>query len=292
MEIKSQFEVIKKNWLIVVGLIVIILILGNFNISDISRQYSNSVSNVGFGMAYDEGLAVAEYYPGQGRDFAPDVEDRIITKTASLSLEVERGDFEIIHGSLKNSISESDGIIINENVNSYGEGITKRKIGSYSLKIPVENYDSFILDIKDLGEIESFSENSEDITGDYINLEDRLELEKEKLVKYEKLFNSATSIDDKISLTDMIFNQERTIKYLEDAIENQDLRIEYISVYLTLSEEQSKFTNITIIGFGEIFRSLVNSLNQVITLIMWVIPWIILFFIGKYLFRFIKKKHK
>lgn len=287
MDVKNQFKRVKENWLIVVGLIVIILILNNFNVSNISNPYTNSFEKGEFQIGYGEEVAS---YRAPDMDFAPDVEERIVTKTVSASLEIERGDFDMISSSLKNHISKAEGIIINENINSYGEGITKRKIGYYSIRVPENKYDSFILKAKSLGEIESFNENSEDITGDYIKLEDRIKLEKQRLERYEGLFESAKTTEEKISLTDRIFNQERTIKYLEDSLKNQNLRIEYINVYLTLNEEESKFVNISIAGLGEIIRSFVNSLNKLIILIVWVIPWIIIFFIGKYLFKVIKKK--
>ena len=62
------------------------------------------------GISYDSYGTVAEsarYYPTPG-DFAPDVEERQIIKTAHLSSEVERGSFHSAETQLKSIVTSSD----------------------------------------------------------------------------------------------------------------------------------------------------------------------------------------
>jgi len=288
MAISNQIKILKENWLIIIGLVVIILIVNSGSeILSLSKTYGSLPSMaVDSGMSYAEGVSSQRY---MGEDFAPESDERKITRTVSSSIEVKRGKFETASISLKNYISKSEGILINENINSVGEGISKRKTGSYSIKIPVEQYEDFIFKVKNLGEVQNFNDNLLDITSDYLNTEESIELEKARLKRYEELFQSSKSIEEKLSLTDRIFQQERTIKYLEDSLERKEQKIEYVTVYLNINEKQSSFIGISIVNIGKIAKSFMNSLNNIIILIAWLIPWIIVVFLGKIIWKRFKK---
>ena len=66
--------------------------------------------------------------------------------------------------------------------------------------------------MKEIGEVTSFSENADDITEQFVDLETELVAEKERLARYKQMLSEATLVEDKIQLSDRIFNQERTIK--------------------------------------------------------------------------------
>ena len=51
------------------------------------------------------------------------------------------------------------------------------------------------------------------------------------------MLTEATAVSDKIELSDRIFNQERTIKYFEDQLKNAGTRVEYSTLYVTLTEK-------------------------------------------------------
>src|SRR3989344_659944 len=108
MTIKEQFQRIKENWLIVLVLaVVLVLIMGLPAVETLQqgvfqtggaygRDYAESVvGKMGIGMPSPM------YYDG---GFAPEVEDRKITKTASLSTEVERGTFKDAENKLKSIV--------------------------------------------------------------------------------------------------------------------------------------------------------------------------------------------
>lgn len=63
------------------------------------------------------------------------------------------------------------------------------------------------------------------------------------------MYKEATSIQDKLTLNDRIFDQERRIKYLTDSINNMDQRIEYSTVYISLTEKKSEYINIVFVKF-------------------------------------------
>ena len=284
---KEQFKKLKDNWLIIVLVLVLFVFMSSLgNVSNLVQ--TSKMMDIGMisESAFFRGGGV--FYPET--DFAPEVEERKIIKTTSMSNEVERGEFKDSEAKLKNIITSSDSFILSENVNKYG---TKRKAyysGSYQIKVEEGKYESVISQLKEIGEVKSFNENAQDVTGSYTNTEIELQVERERLARYEEMYEDSTEINDKINLNDRIFNQERRIKYLEDSLKNIDKRIEYSTIYLTMTEERSSYANIVVVKFSELIQSLVGSFNNVIKLVFVLIPWAIAALIIGWIVKLIRKR--
>ncbi len=289
MSMKKQLATIKNNWLIIVLFFILILVLNTGNMGNLSSSLSSVSKGIG-GARYDSDMAYTEssapYISNQ--DFAPEEEERKITKTANIRTEIERGKFQTAEQTLKNIVSSSDSFILNENVNKYGTGRGEYLQGSYYIKVETTKYDSVISQLKNIGEITYFSENAQDITGQYTNTEINLDLEKARLERYVEMYEEAKDIDDKITLNDRIFSQERTIKYLEDYLENMDKRIEYSTVYFTMTEERSEYANIAMVKVSELVNDFVSSINSLLIFIFKIIPWAVIILIAVFVWK--KKK--
>lgn len=287
MSLSSQFQKLKENWLLLAVILLLVIVLNNN--SFLNNNLVNKISSPGiayFEEDYARGSsAIDSYYPSFDQDFAPGVEDRKITKNVYQSMEVNRGDFDNKIKILKEIISENDVIVVNENINSYGENKNRQRSATYNLKILEINYKSFIGEINNLGDVESYSENARDITGNYLNTRDKITLEKQRLERYKSLLTSSNSIDEKISLTDRIYEQERTIKYLEESLNNKDLSLDYVTLNLNISEKSSNFAGTLFVSFKELIRTFVSSLNSLISIIIYLIPWLILIWIIRFFWR-------
>lgn len=296
MALKDQWNTIKNNWLIAAAFAVLILIVlfsGN-NVSYAAESYSRSLGWAPEPVSYAE-TAVAKGGSGiyiYDEGFAPEVKDRKITKTASLSNEIKRGHFKEAESQLKSIITAADSFLLNENAGRYGEGLSSYYVGSYQIKVDSNKYDAVISQLKNIGEVTYFNENAEDITERYTNLETELAAEKERLQRYQDMYKETTVIADKIELSDRIFNQERTVKYLEEALKETGQKVEYSTVYVTLTEKQSDYTGIALVKLSELARNLVNSFNSLLTLIFAVLPYAAAGLLAWFGYRFYKKRQK
>ena len=229
-------------------------------------------------MAFDESMALSarSIAPSFGNDFAPEVEERKITKSASLGIGVERGEFSDTELRLRSIVDTSDSILLSENSYSHGEGRLERKTGNYQIKVESSKYTAVVTQLKELGEVTSLSESQDDITARFLSIEDQLATERARLVRYQGMFEDATDVNDKIQLSDRIFNQERTIKYLEDRLNRVDLQVEYSTVHVSIHEEQSKYAHIAFVTFADLVRKLVSSINTVLGWIFVLVPYAII----------------
>jgi len=297
MGIKKQFEKIKENWLIAAIIIVLLIFMsGGTNIvTDMTSQYAGGLrSYAGYDMAAEESYikSSAAYYPMPSGDFAPEITERKIVKTAYMTNEVKRGTFKEAETKFKAIIKTSDSYLLNEDVNRYGKGINQYYTGYYSIKVETEKYDAVIAQLKEIGEVKSFSEGATDVTGQYTDLNVELEAEKERLKRYQDMYKEATKTEDKINLNDRIFDQERRVKYLEEAIANIDTRVDYSTISFTLQEKQSEYTNIVLVKLSEMIRNFVNSFNNLVNLVIIIIPWAIAIVLITWTVKLVKRKKK
>ena len=288
--IKEQLGKLKDNWLIIVLVLVLLVFFsgaGNFSGSLVQTSKMMVADGMVESASFRGG---GVYYPQASSDFAPEVEERKIIKTTSMSTEVERGDFKSSEATLKNIVTSSDSFILSENVNSYGTKRRSYQTGSYQIKVEEGKYESVISQLKDIGEVKSFNENANDVTGSYTNTEIELQVERERLARYESMYAEAKEINDKINLNDRIFNQERRIKYLEDSLKNVDRRIEYSTIQFTLTEERSEYVNVVFVKLSELVRSFVNSFNNLIKIVFVLVPWAIAALIIGWIVKLIKRR--
>ena len=266
----------KENWLMVVLVLVVVLFLSGGN-----GIIGNSLNDVTRSLGANAiGIESAKYYPVSDGGFAPEVEERKIVRSSSLSTEIERGEFEEAEAKLKNIIVSSGAYLLNERVNRNGEGWRAYFYGYYSLKVDTDKYDSVVAQLKDIGEVQSFDENMLDVTERYDDVEIELSAERERLGRYLDMYEDADEVSDQIELNDRIFNQERTIKYLEESLENIDSRIDYSTISFSMSEERSGYAGIAFVKLGDLVRSFIDSFNALLNLIFAIVPWTVALFIG------------
>jgi hypothetical protein len=298
MSVKTQLLKLKENWLIIVLSLIFIIIIaalvGNSG-PGLYQLTERSLNSVGQSASFDEAYdskAMIGIYPGEDGGFAPQIEERKLVKTSELSTEVKRGEFADSENQLKSIIAASDSFLLNENVKKYGTGVEQYYRGSYQIKVEAGKYDSVISQLKQIGEVQDFNENTEDITGSYANLEIELATEKSRLERYRAMYNEATKIEDKINLNDRIFNQERTVKYYEDRLANLDSKIDYSTVSVTITEKKSNFFSAKFVELSELIGTIVGSLNSLLVLIFAVIPYLILIALIYLIIRLIRKKRR
>jgi hypothetical protein len=287
MGIKEQLTKLKENWLLIVLVLVLLVFVSGGN--NIQQSFSGVSSKMLSGdMMVESASYRGGYYPPS--DFAPEVEERQIIKTTSMSSEIERGEFSEAELMLKGIIQASDSFILSENVNQNGKGLSAYMRGYYSIKVEVGKYDSVVAQLKELGEVKSFSENSQDVTGRYTDLKIQIESEESKLVRYQQMYSEAEEVGDKLTLNDRMFDQERRIKSLKQSLESIDTKVEYSTISLTMTEEQSGYANTALVNFSELIKGLVGSFNGLLKLVFVLAPWAIALWIILFVKKLIKKK--
>jgi len=277
MGFSDQVKKITDNWLIIILIIGVFLFM---NAGSMFTTMSSKSSLGGYAQESDFGRGVgSSYAPSYNPDFAPEVKDRMITKSSNLGIETERGKFISTEAQMKSSVNLANGFILSENVytnNPDNDASHAYKTGNYQVKVDSTKYESVLAQLKQIGNVKTFSENSADITGTYSNIETELAAEKSRLDNYKSMMSTQNYVlADKLTLTDKIFDQERRVKYLEDSKNNVNQQVDYSTISITLNEKPSEFLNLVWVKWTDLVRNFVNSINALISTISWLLPWAI-----------------
>jgi len=272
MSLKEQFESLKNNWLI---LILGVVVIGAMMLLPSISRGVNYSSNYAMDTAQSYGGGYESYSKAlynNSTNFSPDVINRKIVKTSNLGIETKIGKFQETDSRLRDIVKSSNSIILNEDIFSRKNNSKEIFTGSYTIKVENTKLENFTNQLKTLGKVVSFNQGTDDVTGEYTNVNIELQVERERLERFQEMYEEAEEITDKIELNDRIFNQERTIKYLEDAVKDVDQRVDYSTIYLTVNE-RSDYLGIAFVKLSDLLRSFMGSLNSLVRLIVVILPW-------------------
>ena len=272
--IQKQLHKLKENWLLVALFLVAIIFVSGIN------PVSSGFSKVGSTMEY----AMAEPSDFYDSGFAPEIQERKIIQTLSLLTEVRRGSYTDNEQKMKAIVISSGSLIVNENVNTHDDS----KSGYYQIQVDSSKADAIMDQLKGIGKVTSLYNNKRDITSSYTDTKIELDSEKRRLTKYNQMFSESKNVNEKIQLTNLIFDQERRVKYLEERLQNQDEKVDYTTISFSMTEKQSEWANIAFTSLGNLVRSLVNSVNTLLHLIFVILPYAVIGLIGLFVYRKIK----
>lgn len=290
---------VKKNWIVALLVVLLVVVaLGKVDNKGIFPMMASGISGVSEA-AYDSdasyrgGVATkSSYYPVPSADFAPEEVNRMIEKSSSLSTEVKKGTYVSAEDQLRSIISSSGMFVLSENVNTYDTGWKAYRSGYYNLKVETSKYDSVLTQLKAIGEVKSFNENAEDITGSYTDLKTELAAEKERLRRYNELYDKTTEAEQKINLINYIFDQERRIKYMEQSIADMGNRVSYSTIYFSMAEKRSEYADVVFVKLSQLVATLVNSVNAVLNFVFSALPWLVLLVIVLVIVRIVRRKKR
>jgi len=276
MTVKEQLLKLKENWLLILVVLVVLYVwAGTGDLGSVVPSLSSYAPSMAVKSSYEPAPSYARSAV-YNRGFAPEVKDRLISKTARLSSEVEKGLFTSAESQLKSIIKSSESYMLNEDVDTYNSGERgEYTSGSYEIKVPSAKYDAVVQQLKGIGKLLSFSEVAEDVTGTYTNIKVELDTEKKRLLRYEQMYAEAKKMEDKIDLNDRMFDQERTIANLVDSMDRLGKQVTYSTVHVSLAEKKSAYADIAFVEVSMLVEALVGSLSAFLVLAVAAIPWVL-----------------
>ena len=192
-----------------------------------------------YGESYDypteataEESASGENAPEVGEDAANTRSDRKLIRT--IDLEVETRNFMEMTSNIKERTEALGGYV--ESSSAYGSVGGEYRIASYTLRIPADKADSFIDAIVEGSNITYRTENVEDVTLTYVDIDSRkrsLQIEYDRL---EELLKSAEEIEDLITIEERLSQVRYEIQSIESQLRTYDNKVNYTTIYLSINE--------------------------------------------------------
>lgn len=156
----------------------------------------------------------------------------------NVTLNVETTEFDPLMTSLQALVTDLGGYIEQSDIsgNSISSEYANRRWASMTARIPSAKLDQFIAQVDEQGNVTNRSENVQDVTLQYTDIESRkksLTIEQERLWD---LLEKADSVDSIIALESRLSEIRYQLESFESQLRTYDNQVDYSTVYLNIDE--------------------------------------------------------
>lgn len=258
---------------VILGIILVLSLAFNVYliVENTSFGYDKSESSLDYGYSSEPSYESEGF---QSADGSKSSTDQMLIMNSSITIIVK--DNEKKDEEIRTYIKQHNGKLINSNAYQYDKF---DKVFTLQVKIPQEDYDAFMDYLKDIGDVDYFSENSYDVYDQYQDNELRIEMFENKLSRLYELLDSAKDINDLIIIENSISDTIYQIEYLKGIQDNLEYESDYATITITLKPIVKEVVEPS--GLDGIFsEAFTISLNAFLKFIEWLIR--ILFFVLPY----------
>lgn len=193
-----------------------------------------------------------------------------IIYTASLSLESK--DYDSAVAALNAALSDADGYLESSDESTYNG--SSRSL-SLTLRVPQDNYQSFLSAASEAGNLVSKSEQADDVTSQYIDLEARIANLTAQRTRLQELQSSAETLSDLLDIESSLNDVQYQLESYQSQLDWYSQQVECCTVYVSLSEVR-EYTPIEE-GFGErVLSSFRNGWSNFVSGLQQLVVWVIL----------------
>lgn len=153
------------------------------------------------------------------------------------NLNIQTTEFDRAAADLEGLVTQMGGYFQNASLRggSYRNANANRT-GDYTIRIPAEQYETFMGQTGNLGYVTSRNETTENIGEQYYDTEARLKAQKTKQERLLTLLEQAETMEDIISLETALSEVEYEIEYLSSTLNRYDSLVGFSTIYLSLQE--------------------------------------------------------
>ncbi len=148
------------------------------------------------------------------------------------NIDMESTEFDTALQGLNALVARMGGYFENSELNNYAS----YRRGSYTVRVPAENFDAFCTAVGALCQVNSLSRSAEDVSEYYYDTESRLLTQQTKLARLQELLKQAEDMEDIITLESAISDTELAIENLTGTLRRYDSLVGYSTVWISLQE--------------------------------------------------------
>ena len=263
----------------------------------------NATSETSMDMDYSENKAMDDYAMkeemSEERGYDMVEPDKIIT-TVNISMQTK--EFTETTEKLIGLITKYKGYIENSNIshNNYINS-ARLKYSEYTIRIPRENLNQFVNELKEIGNIISENTSKQDITKQYRDTESRLKVLETKEGRILALLEKAEKMEDIITLENQLSNIIYEKESLTANIMDMDDKVDYSTVYFQLDEVaklnigenvKTPFWTKVANAFKDSIYFFTNNIENLIISLIYFLPYALIIAVVLYILYRIKKKFK
>ena len=193
--------------------------------------------------AYD---TVATTEAGGGTAETPEPDDSVADYTAKIiytaSVSIETTEFDKAVAALENQVRKIGGFVESSNVtgdtqyNADGTTSIVNRWAYYTVRIPCEQFETFLHETEGFGNVTSTSRDAQNVTSAYTDYEARLSSLNTQEERLLDMLSKSEDVETLIALEQRLSDVRYEIESIERSLRNYDMQIKYSTVDLDLRE--------------------------------------------------------
>lgn len=228
-------------------------------------------------------------------------DERKLIKT--VNLDVETKEFDLLLAAIEEQVENLGGYI--EKMDTYnGSRYTyaePTRSSSLTVRIPGKQLSGFLDAVSEAGNVVSRSENVEDVTLSYMDMESRkksLETEQERLLA---LLEVADNLEDILTIEERLSNVRYQLESMESQLRTYDNKVDFSTVYMSIREVK-ELTPVVEETTGErlangFMQSLTNVKDGLVNFFVWfvihipyLVVWAVVIFVIVMIVKLIRRR--
>lgn len=277
---------------------------GNFSSADYetgisgysARSYSSTAAGAPMMAAADSVYDMAESAPQDGalNSSSELLATQKIIRTVSMSLSTRV--FEEDLGRLNEALAQQKGYVEYSDI-AADRG--NRRYANMTLRIPKENLDTFLDQVKGVGKTVSLTESQEDVSERYSDTATRLQTQTTKMERLIDLLSKAMLVDDILEIEREIADTQYQIDKLTGSLRGMDSKVDYSTVRLYVTEEivtpspsEPNLAERIRLALSDAWAMTIDFLEDFVVLLTVTLPYLIVLVIVIVIIRRIMRRKK
>ena len=219
---------------------------------------------VNYSLEADDRSLETEYSgTGSAEAATPAVDSAKIIYTANLTLESK--DYETARSALDSALAEAGGYL--ESSSEYSDVGSSRSV-NLTFRVPEENYQSFLDAVAQAGNVTYKSQQADDVTTQYMDVETRLANLEAQRTRLQELQAQADNLSDLLQIETSLTDVQSQIESWQSQLDWYSNQVQQCTVYVNLSEVQNytptdeSFLGSVGAAFAQGWSNFVNGLQQ------------------------------
>ena len=154
--------------------------------------------------------------------------------TASLTLETR--DYDAARAALDTALSDADGYLESS---SESTGSDNTRSANLTLRVPQSSYDSFLAAAAQAGSVTYQSQQAEDVTSQYLDIEARLANLTAQRTRLQELQAEADTLSDLLEIESSLSDVQYQIESWQSQLDWYSRQVECCTIYVTLDEVET-----------------------------------------------------
>ena len=212
----------------------------------LALSFASCAKSAGDGEALENGSAAQDYFYSATDDIVSEytadssasggktseVNEKII-KTVELTVETKEYDAYI--SALSADVTAAGGYIESSTAD-FGNGYSSNRYATYTVRIPAEKLADFLVSAGENGTITNKTEEQQNVTLEYVDLESRIEAYKTEKQTLTGLLEKAESLDNVLAIQERLSEVNYQIESYTSQLKVLENRVSYSTVTLRINE--------------------------------------------------------